>query len=518
MNFTALKGLRSFLHFFYSGPAVGALSFLIYLRTLAPGVYGFDSAELATGAYTLGIVHPPGFPVYLILGKIFTWLPLGDVAYRLNLMSAVFAALTVFVLYTYLFELTGQRVVAWIGAALSAFSFYFWQMAIIAEVYTLHTFFLVLALLILKWWRRTGQRRFLLLFALVFGLSLTNHTSGLMFAPAYAWLIVSTTYWRWHEPRIIAQMVAIFMASLALYAYLPLRAVANPALNYAAFYNIDLTSIHGIYWMISAQAYRFFAFGYPINEIPREVVHFLSYLWRSFMGAGVLLAFPGIWWLWRQRRAELIGLIWIFTINALFYINYRVLDKDTMFLPAYLVWAVFAAAGMHILYHWVQQAIAAGYFLPSFHRLYMGLLVSLVVLAVALNWRWVDMSQSYGPALFGQEVMRRVSPGATIVAHWSPAVVLEYFQQVEHQRPDVTIYNRSRISVARFYHYWQAGEQAQDILPRLDQEDIQFVHAEIDRRPVYMVEYDPLFERDFEFVPQLQVFRLERRGALPPVE
>ena len=86
------------------GPiAVPAVIFLttlgVYLRTMAPTVYNLDSAELATGAYTLAIVHPPGYPTYLLVGKLFTWLPVGDVGYRLNLMSGTFGALTVTCVY-----------------------------------------------------------------------------------------------------------------------------------------------------------------------------------------------------------------------------------------------------------------------------------------------------------------------------------------------------------------------------------------------------------------------------------
>ena len=72
-----------------------ALTFMVYLRTLAPTVYGFDSAELATGVYSGGIVHPPGFPLYMLIGRMFILLPIGDVAYRLNLMSSFFASCTV---------------------------------------------------------------------------------------------------------------------------------------------------------------------------------------------------------------------------------------------------------------------------------------------------------------------------------------------------------------------------------------------------------------------------------------
>jgi hypothetical protein len=73
----------------------GALAFCVYLRTLAPTVMWYDMGELTTASSVLGIAHNTGYPLYILLGKLFTFLPFGDVAYRVNLMSAVFAALTV---------------------------------------------------------------------------------------------------------------------------------------------------------------------------------------------------------------------------------------------------------------------------------------------------------------------------------------------------------------------------------------------------------------------------------------
>ena len=71
------------------------VSLFFYLITLAPTIFdGLDSIEYTTSAYRLGIPHSTGYPLYLILGKAFTYLPFGDVGYRINLMSAVFAAAT----------------------------------------------------------------------------------------------------------------------------------------------------------------------------------------------------------------------------------------------------------------------------------------------------------------------------------------------------------------------------------------------------------------------------------------
>ena len=65
----------------WAGAAAFALPLALYLRTLAPTLYGVDSADLTTAAYLLGIAHPPGSPAYLLVAHAFTWLPVGDVSY-----------------------------------------------------------------------------------------------------------------------------------------------------------------------------------------------------------------------------------------------------------------------------------------------------------------------------------------------------------------------------------------------------------------------------------------------------
>jgi len=186
LDFRKLAGLLLF-----------SASFLVYLFTLAPGVYGFDSAELATGVYTQGVVHPPGYPSYLLLGKLFTLLvPLRDVAYRLNMMSALFAALTVLLLFRAIDRILNAPLPAAAAALFLGISNYFWQMALITEVYTTFTAFLAADLLLLSLWHARGRTGHLLLFSIFYGLTLTIHTSGILFAPAFAWLILRSPSWR----------------------------------------------------------------------------------------------------------------------------------------------------------------------------------------------------------------------------------------------------------------------------------------------------------------------------------
>ncbi|MDP9488088.1 MAG: DUF2723 domain-containing protein, partial [Actinomycetota bacterium] len=141
-----------------AGMGVGLFAFVLYLLALAPTVLYYtiemkDSAVLQATAYTLGIGHPTGYPTYTILTHLFTYLPFGDAAYRVNLASAVFGALAVAATYVVGMRLGGSIAAALVGALALGTSQLFWSQAIIAEVYTLHVLFLSAAILVLLLWR-----------------------------------------------------------------------------------------------------------------------------------------------------------------------------------------------------------------------------------------------------------------------------------------------------------------------------------------------------------------------------
>ena len=120
------------------------------------------------------------------------------------------------------------------------------------------------------------------------------HTSGILFAPAFAWLVLSTPQWKRSHWPLVGPMFLLFLAGLTPFVYLSLRASAQPVIDYSRFYSgIDLTTLSGLWWMISGKAYSFFAFAYTWQEIPAELLRFASYLWRNYLGIGVVLG--AIW-------------------------------------------------------------------------------------------------------------------------------------------------------------------------------------------------------------------------------
>lgn len=493
-----------------SGPGIFAAAFFLYLSTLAPGVYAYDSAELATGAFTLGIVHPTGYPAYLLLGKLFTFLPVGDIAYRLNVMSAFFSALTIMFIYWILGKLIPSREIAWVAAAFLGVSSSFWQGAVVAEVYSLHTAFMALSLLLLLQWRRTQRWQYLAAFAFTYGLSLTNHTSGILFLPGFACIAIPEgglrirEHWRW-----VLSAAALFLLGLTPYLYLPLISMGNPEINYLDNYrSVDLTSLSGMLWMVSGRAYRFFAFGYQLAELPAELARFAALLWRNFLGVGVLFGTAGLVSLWRECRRLAIGLLLVLIPYVVFFVNYRVGDKDSMFLPAFVIWSIFLAAGMQAVQSWVQQHFDSQSMRLAAGRGITLLCFSFLIPSLLFNGRWANMSDVHTPEEFALDVIHAAEPGAIVLADWSPAVILEYYQIVEGLRPDLVIVNRSRARVARYYELWEAGMQHSAILAIIEQEEIELVAGLAKDRPIHIIGYDPLFAGEYEYLPEGSFFRL----------
>ena len=489
----------------------GSISFLVYVLTLAPAVVGFDSAELVTGAYSLGIVHPTGYPLFLLLGKLFTFLPVGNVAYRVNLMSAFFGALSVSLLSYFLFQLTGRRWTALFGGGVFAFMISFWQMAVVTEVYTLHVFFLSLEWVLLMRWKQSGQMRWLDFFVLAYTLSLANHVSGALFAPAFAWFILK------HERvpvllRRLPRFLILAIIGLSPYLYLPIRQMAQPDLDYvSSYYNIDMRTPSGLWWMITGQAYHFFAFSYDLAGYGREILGFFQLLVRNVTVIGVGFGLVGAIQMIRKRLTMHTTLLALFVLYGAFYIGYGVVDKATMFLPCFAVWAIWMGVGFDYL---LEEGVAViRRFLPELPRKalehgFRTLSILFVSAFLFSNWNWADMSHAYAPEIFAEQVLLTIEDDAFIMGEWSSAVILEYYQTVEGVRPDVEIFNRSRFQVAQYYIL--LGEEgsenaAAEMVYLMEEAWISMASSD---RPVYSVEYDPRLASSYEYQPVGNVFQL----------
>lgn len=479
-----------------------AAPFVLYLRTMAPTIYNLDSAELTTAAATGGLVRATGYPLYLIIGRLWSHLPIGDVGYRMNLLSAVCGALTVMLAERILRRL-GVGVWARLAAlGLLAVAQFFWALALIAEVYTLHTAILAgVILALLRWSERPTPGRLALATFLV-GIGFGNHVATVLAAPGCVWFVLNAEPRKALEARSLALAAAGLAAGLAAYLYLPLIYFTRPEFNYVGWFNaagqfepVNLATIEGLWWLVSGKVFADVMMAYTAPELVREVGHFGAELVRAFMVIGIGPGLVGIVAAWRRSRA-LGGLfVLVFAISAGFYINYRVVDKDTMFLPAYLVWALWVGLGYQWLIDWAGQpspAVRRGGGRGTVVAL-KAIMAGAVIFAVSWTWPLVDLSDDWSTRVRGEKVFELVRPNALVIGWWGTVPAVEYLQLIEGRRPDVLAINRFLIRP--------------DDLREL-------VEREVDRRPVYL---DEPLEGLSDSVKAAQVGPLFRlyRGAQP---
>ena len=212
----------------------------LYLATVSPTIDHGDSPEFADTAFTLGISHPAGFPTYNLLVKAITFVPLGSIAFRVNLASAIFACLTLVCLYwtgflilRLLYPGADEAGFFWpsiLPAGFLAVSFPFWLHSLIAEVYTLHAFFVCVMILLMVLWKQKVDVRYLYAMALVFGLSAGNHATVALFLPAVLALFF---FWnREYKARNLSVSIIFFLVGFSVYAYLPIRSMAEPSFDW----------------------------------------------------------------------------------------------------------------------------------------------------------------------------------------------------------------------------------------------------------------------------------------------
>jgi hypothetical protein len=331
----------------------------LYIRTLTPGLLIGDSGEFQTLAYLLGHTHPTGYPVYLALAKLATFWPLGDVAYRVNLFSALMGALTVVGVYLSGRLLVKYRILSFVGALALAVSPTFWSQAVIAEIYTAGSAFLVFILLALLVWNRDDSRWALFVAGLLGGLSLGVHMSVALLAPAV--LLFMLTHWQRGKKMWKVALLGVAAGALITIFVFWLIDLHNPAANYfrsiiqpsRSSWGLSAAEIDGplerLLFGWSARQFRTFMFADIAEVMPEQAAAFWQNLplelgrlliWFAVLGAVDLLV--------RRRQVAVLLLAGLLTQLVCFF-NYAIWDLYVFYIPSYVLLALLAIAGMGAL-------------------------------------------------------------------------------------------------------------------------------------------------------------------------
>lgn len=439
-------------------------SFALYARTATPGVLDGDGGEFQTNIYLLGVSHT-GYPLYFLLAKLWTLLmPVGSIAYRANVFSCLFGALTLVLLYFTLRTLDLSRVISLGVSVLFGVSRVQWSQAIIPDVYTLNSFFIVLVLWLAILWRL--GRVPLWAVALAYGLSLTHHRTMIWFAPPLGLFALWGGGLKIFQPRELAKTIAALFLPLLLYLYIPLRGESFVGVEYHPGNNINIFALNAVYDL------RFGPIGFIWERITQV---YLALLIEQFTVIGFVFGLVGIAALATKRVPRnfpaalaprqlllLIGLAHL--LETAFAIVFWVVDSEIFFIPSFLTFLFFSAIGFAVVLEWSQETLREVTLRRTFRTANMSrlLAVGAAILFVALcgylvwtNFARDDASGNDEAQARWQAILSQpLEEGATLIGPWQDLTPLEYYQNVEKVRPDLY-----RLKVILFQDQLKIGSQ-----------------------------------------------------------
>jgi Protein O-mannosyl-transferase TMEM260-like len=502
------------------GGAVAILAGVLYVGTLAPTVlpYGapdtLDSPMLQAEIPVLGVGHPTGYPTYMMLTHLFTYLPFGDPAYRSNLASAVYGVAAVFVVYLVGLRLSRRAVAAAAGALAFGLSGTFWSQAVITEVYTLEALLIALVILVLLVWRDTRADRYLLLSFFLVGLSLTHHLTSVLLVPGAFGFVFLTDRRVFSKAGLMLKGGGLFLLGLLPLAYLPIRALMHAPLNEAdpsTPWRFLLLVTGGSFLAESSEKGRHcspsaLALADPSTKLDLLANHLLGQFPLVLVLIGVLAA---VYLLFTDRAvAILLGVLFCGCLGqAVVYVQLGIEDFYVFLIPAFLAFALCISAALGGVLRFVE-GLAVG---STARRTILIVLSFLMLVAplVGVHEAYVaqDRSGDYGGRRTIEAVAANVKQGATILHHRSP---LWYMVLVERRRRDLTLIDPFCTSWDRHTDIvWPGNLDAAQSAARYGTDDTTGVESALKaakKGPVYLLanarsSLEPFREAGFDVVP-----------------
>lgn len=330
------------------------LALAIYVRTLAPDLLFGDSGEFQILAITGGLAHAFGYPIYLAIAKIFTYIPYGSLPARVNLLSAVFGAVAVAEVYLICRSLRVRRFFSAIGAFALMISPLYWSQSVIAEVYTISAAFLGSILLCVLLWRTGRNARWLAAAGFLGALCLGIHHVVLLSAPIVVCYLAACRAtkldWKNAAGGIFAGAVLTFCA------YMVMGSINSPATasNFLrpVVTEYGLKSPSQLDSPLARAKFAFFAdqfrggfqaehFQPNIGKVQGEIQEDFGWAIPIFAAAGILAIFA-------KRRSRKEGLLIVGTFIALLVapMFLQAFDLDVEFIQSHVLLCVLSALGL----------------------------------------------------------------------------------------------------------------------------------------------------------------------------
>lgn len=474
--------------------AAGAM-FVLYFATLAPSTWMWDTGEYMAAVKVLGLPHPPGNPLFVLLANAFAQLPLpGSYAQHINILAALTSAasagvwflVTERIVSTWLVEKWQRITVASMATLIGGTAFTVWNQSVVNEkVYTVSLlFFAIVSWLTLSWMddsRGPRANRKLLLILYLIGLGYTNHPAGLLALPAVGLAVVATRWRILLDWRLAGKGIALLALGLTPFLFEPIRSAHFPIINEGEttgcatqiglgctfskltkdrlMYNINreqygakierfapYTTQVSMYWL-------YFKWQW-MRDAYSERAALQAMLATLFLSLGLVGGFVH----WKRSRKTFVyfgPLMFTLTLALIYYMNFKygwsqspelgdsvvreVRDRDYFYLWSFSTWGIWVAVGLGYAWASVARIFARS---DETRRPWIlaapVLLVALIPLAA--NYRAVDRRGDTFTRDFAADVLNSVEPYGILISNGdNDTFPLWYAQEVEGIRKDVIV-------------------------------------------------------------------------------
>lgn len=413
------------------------ICFLAYAATLNPAFHANDSPETTACSVTLGIQHPPGYPLFSLAGKVFSLIPEGSKAFRVNLAAAFFASLAVMLLYLMLYDTFRKKENSFAAAAASlsaafafAFTFTFWSEALSSKggIYTMNAFFLALLCLIAFEFEKRGGVKYLYLFCFVFGLSLTNHWESMgVTAPAFGLFFFLVIRKRGLKALVNVKNFSIgalfFALGVTAYGYLLIRS-QSAVLNWG-----DPTTLKELLYVIFREQYADLEKARNLSVVAMQLKKISLLLAFEFSAAGLVIAALGAFETFKRASKErfvfVSAVIAAFLLVLAFYLNLKeemLWIIDVFMIPVYFCIAFFIAGFLMLVLRVAKAPAPAAVLLAA----------ALPVYQAANNYASAGQQGYFYAYDFGMNVMKSTDKPAVAMLEGDFYVMpMMYFKYVD---------------------------------------------------------------------------------------
>lgn len=508
------------------------LTFIVYATTGYQDLTFTDNGELAASAITLGISHPTGYPLFIILSHIWSIIPLGlSKIHQLNLFSALFASLSSVVVYfTTALILKNKSKIDDIKLEIAAMFFAFiysfgnliWQQSNSLEVYSLHFFFLnFMIYLSFKLYFNFDNKILLSLF-FTLGLSFTNHLTTILIAPSLLFLLIFDNKFKFRklDKKVYIYGFSLFLIALSIYAYLPIRSSMDPLFNWG-----DVSrSFDKFMYHVQGKQYQVWMFT-GSEAIKENLAKLPEIIFNQFQLL-ILIIIPGLYFAFKKSKYMFVYLMFATLVTIFYSSNYIIHDIEPYFGLMVIGLLYFGVYGFLLTYEKYKSKA----YLLSF----------MIIPLIVFNFSKNDFSEKDIVPQFTTQLVDNLDSNAVVIsAQWDFWVsAFWYKQQIEGYRKDVILIEKELLrrtwypeQVFKWYPELESSKLEKDNflfhLEKFEKEEeydvngIQitfikllksFIDNNINKRPVYLT-YDILqteqqLTKDYFLKPEGLAFRV----------